>query len=551
MRFIEIASVVVMAAAPAAALAQPADIAAEAEAILAAAYRPDGPGAAAIVMRGGEVVWSGGRGLADLETRRPIAPATVFRTGSITKQFTAATVLTLVAEGKLSLDDPLSRFFPDWPRPGARATVRQLLNHSSGIFDLTKIPGYMMSEPTLRPNTTADLLAVIRSQPSRAEPGTAWEYNNGGYILLGAIVEQITGQPWHEAVRERIAEPLGLTTLAYALEADDDPATAEFYGAENGRPVPARGVHLSVAHGGGGLVASVEDMARWAHALHHGRVVSPQLYAEMTSAARLADGSTRPYGFGLRLLKVRGRPAFVHGGAGRGVDTGSVYIPSEDVFVAVFSNSDELEADAGMVVQRLAALAVGQPIPSFDQVDVPLTEVEPLLGAYQMADGPQLRFFERGGKLHLAFDDEELEAVPAGEDRFFFAGGRLMWMAFERQADGAHVLKLDPPDEARPIRAIRVGAAPAPFAVAAHVLRSYVGTYTTEQPVVTVAMGEDGWLTIAAAGQGPFPMRPVSDTEFRVDAAGFRVVFHPEGGTTDKLTMYRGARELHGTRTAP
>src|SRR5688500_16975604 len=166
-----------------AAAAQPADRAAEAEAILARAYAADGPGAAAIVMKGGRVVWSGARGLADLEPGRPIAPGTVFRTGSITKQFVAATVLTLAAEGKLSLDDPLAKFFPGWPEPGARATVRQLLNHSSGLFDYTKIPGYMMSEPTLRPNTTADLIDVIRSQPARAEPGAAWEYNNGGYVV--------------------------------------------------------------------------------------------------------------------------------------------------------------------------------------------------------------------------------------------------------------------------------------------------------------------------------------------------------------------------------
>ena len=97
----------------------------------------------------------------------------------------------------------------------------------------------------------------------------------------------------------------------------------------------------------------------------------------------------------------------------------------------------------------------------------------------------------------------------------------------------------------------RAGAVPPPFAVAPDVLRSYVGTYATEQPVVTVALGEDGGLTISAAGQGPFPMRPISDTEFRVDAAGFRVVFHPQDGATDRLTMYRGARELHGTRTGP
>ena len=533
------------------AIAQPADVAVEADAILKKAYAADGPGAAAIIMRGGEVIYKGGQGLADIESGRAITPATVFRTGSITKQIVAATLLTLVADGRLSLDDPLARFFPDWPQPGARATVRQLLNHSSGIFDYTKIPGYMMSEPSLRPNTTADLLALMSGRPVKAEPGTAWEYNNGGYVILGAIVEKLTGQPWHKAVSERIARPLGLASLQYWPDSDGKPATALFYGAEEGKRVPARGVHPSVAHGAGGLVMSVEDMAKWAQALHHGRVVEAELYQEMTSPAQLSDGSTRPYGFGLRLLKFRGRPALVHGGAGRGLDTGSIFIPSEDVFVAVFANSDELATDADSVVKRLTALAVGQPIPEFVAAQVPLPEIEPLFGLYELPEGPPLRFFARAGQLRLAFDDQEMEALPAGNDRFFFGERSLLWMEFDRQDGGAHVMRLDAPDEGEPLRAVRTGPVPADFAVAREVLQSYVGRYQTEVPVVEVALGEGGWLTIAPAGDDPIPLRPISETEFRADAAGLRVVFHPENGKTDKLTIYRGARELHGVRTEP
>ena len=141
--------------------------------------------------------------------------------------------------------------------------------------------------------------------------------------------------------------------------------------------------------------------------------------------------------------------------------------------------------------------------------------------------------------------------LAAGGDRFFFGDGGLMWLAFERQDGGAHLMKIDPPDEAQPISAVRTGPVPAPFTVAADVLRSYLGTYATEGPVVTVAIGENGWLIIAPPGEEGIPLRPVSDTEFRADAAGFRVVFHPENARTDRLTMYRGARELHGTRTAP
>jgi hypothetical protein len=142
-----------------------------------------------------------------------------------------------------------------------------------------------------------------------------------------------------------------------------------------------------------------------------------------------------------------------------------------------------------------------------------------------------------------------MEAVPAGEDRFFFGPNVLSWVRFVRQPNGAHLLEVHEASAARPERAVRAGPPTPPLTVAACVLQTYVGTYATEGPVVTVALAENGTLTIAPAGQSPLFMRPVSETEFRVDAAGFRVVFHKEDGKVDRLTLYRGARELHGKRT--
>lgn len=549
MRFELLASLaatpVLLAAAPGMALAQSSSFSTDAAALLAAAYPADGPGAAVVMMRGGQLLFSGARGLSNLEARRPITPDTVFRLGSITKQFVAATVLQLVAEGKLSLDDPLSRFMPDYPAPGANATVRQLLNHSSGLFDFSKIPGWMGSEASLRPNSTADLVALTRSRPANAEPGTRWEYSNGGYVLLGAVIEQVTGKPWHEVVVERIGVPLGLKTLAYALDGETDAARASGYALQDGVQRPARGVHMSVAHAAGGLVASVADMARWAQALHNGRVVPAPLYREMTSPAALADGSTRPYGFGLRLQRIRGRAAFVHGGAGRGLDTDSVYLPDDALFVAVFANSSTPATDPATLTRKLAALALGDPLPELTRVPADIAAIEPLFGLYSGQGAPR-RFFARDGRLYIGRGDEEAEIFAAGEDRFFLPDG-LDWFRIRRQPDGAHRFELHRLDAAGLERAARTGPIPPPLAVAPEILRSYVGTYRTEGPVLTVALRTDGRLTVAAGPQ-VMPLRPVSPTEFRVEDAPMRLVFHTEGGKVDRLTLYRGARELHGRR---
>ena len=511
---------------------------------IAAALPADGPGAAVIVMQGERTLFAGGRGLADLTAGRAMTADTPVRLGSITKQFTAAVVLQLVAEGRIGLDDPVSRFFPDWPAPGAGATVRQLLNHSSGLFDFSKIPGWMMSPPSLRPNSTADLLAVMRSRPAVTPPGERWEYNNGGYVLLGAIVEQVTGKPWHQVVVERIGRPLGLTTLAWA-GGDTDAALG--YSRGEGGFGPARGVHISVAGAAGGLVASAADLARWARALHGGKVVSPALYAEMIAPARLNDGRTEPYGFGLRLRTIRGQRALVHGGSGRGLDAASAFLPASGVFVAVLANTDDAQTKSDDLMQRLAALALGQPIPSFTRVELPAAALTPLFGTYSPDAGPALRFFARDGRPWLGRGNDEAEAIPAGEDRFFFGDVSLTWFRFRRD-DAAPIIEVHRVEAAAPLVAARTGDAPPPLAIAPAVLRRYVGTYRTEVPVVTVAFDGGGRLMLTPAGQPAMMLRPVSATEFRVEGSITRVVFHPDGERVDRLTLHRGARSLNGVR---
>ncbi|HEV2044733.1 MAG TPA: serine hydrolase domain-containing protein, partial [Sphingomicrobium sp.] len=173
-----------VSASPAAAM--PADFKSKADSLLADAYAASGPGAAVIVTENGKTVYAAGRGLADIERKVPITPATHFRLGSITKQFTAAAILKLADQGKLSLDDPLSKFLPTYPAPGASATVRQLLNHTGGMMSYTNIPGWMVEAKTGKPYTTDQLIAEFKDVPAPFKPGEKWDYNNSGYVLLGA-----------------------------------------------------------------------------------------------------------------------------------------------------------------------------------------------------------------------------------------------------------------------------------------------------------------------------------------------------------------------------
>jgi CubicO group peptidase (beta-lactamase class C family) len=537
----------------AAAAPPPPDFRARAEAIVQSSFPEDGPGGAVVVTRGGQTIYTAGRGLADVEARRPITPQTVFRLGSITKQFTAALVLQLVAEGKISLDDPVSRFFPDYPQPGASATVRQLLNHMSGIQSYTSIPGWMGDDAnTNRAYTTAQAIAVFRDLPSPARPGQAWQYNNSGYTLLGAIVEQVTGRPWHQQLAQRIAGPLRLPTIGYGVDRETRPDMARGYTAGEGGVRPARPIHMSVPHGAGALVGTVGDLARWAQALHHGRVVSPALYTAMTAPAPLPDGKTHPYGFGLALGELRGRPSLEHGGGIFGFQTDSVYIPSEDVFVAVFANSDAPATPPGLVARRLAALAVGDPFREFTRADVPPAAVAPFYGVYQVeAGGAPRRFYARDGKYYTArADAPEREVVPAGDGHFFYPGD-VTWFRLVRGESGAMTMEMHQNGAAAAELATRTGDIPPeapPAAVSRAVLESYVGRYQTMGPVVDIAMGADGVLTVQLTGQPAIPLRAASDTEFTVQSVGARIVFHSENGRPNRLVIHQGGRELEGRR---
>ena len=293
-----------LSAAPAAAL--PADFKAKADKMLADAYAANGPGAAVIVTENGKTVYAAGRGLADIEHKVAITPSTHFRLGSITKQFTAAAIMKLVEQGKVSLDDPLSKYLPTYPAANASATVRQLLNHTGGMMPYTAIPGWMAEANTGRAYTTEQLIAVFKDAPPISKPGEKWEYNNSGYVLLGAILEKVTGKSWDQAVADLVTAPLKLAATRSGIGVDGTPGMAVGYTDNDGKIAPAMKIHMSVPHAAGALVGTVGDLAVWANALHNGKVVAPASYAGMTGSVTTADGKTQPYGFGLETGDVRG-----------------------------------------------------------------------------------------------------------------------------------------------------------------------------------------------------------------------------------------------------
>jgi D-alanyl-D-alanine carboxypeptidase len=530
----------------------PSDLESRADAVLEAAYPADGPGAAVIITERGRVVYARGRGLADLEARTPITPDTVFRLGSITKQFTATVILQLTQEGRLSLDDPLSRFLPDYPAPAARVTVRQLLNHTSGIQSYTGIPGAMDEANTSRARTTDEMIAWFRDRPMQFQPGTRWAYNNSGYVLLGAIIERVTGRPWHEAVAERITRPLNLASIRYGVEEPAIPNMARGYTGGDGDPRPAQAIHMSVPHAAGALTGTVRDLATWADALHNGRVVNAASYAQMIRPTELPGGRTEQYGFGIGPALIRGRPVIGHNGGIPGFNTESFYAPDDGIFIAVFANSDTPATHPSLVIRRLMAIAMGRPYREFTRTTVDMASLEPLLGVYRTADGAAERvFFAREGRLFTQRSGgPESEVMAAGGDIFFYPAN-LNWFEMRRAAEGAHVMEMHQGGEDEAERAIRIGpvpAAPAAVEVPRGTLQRYVGRYDMGGPTLTIAMQPDGSLTVQLTGQEALALLPISATEFRPRGIDARLSFEMEIGAASAVTLMQGGGTIRAPR---
>jgi len=532
------------------ATAVPADFKAKAEAYLKSAYPSDGPGAAVIVADHGKVVYSGGQGLADLPSKRKITPATMFRLGSNTKQFTSAVVLQLVQEGKISLDDPLSKYLPDYPRPGADATVQQLLTHTSGIKNFTSIASWMLSDGRAKPITTERLIDIFKDQPNDFPVGTKYQYNNSGYVLLGAIIEKVTGKPWHVVVQERIAKPNRLRTIRYGVEENGFPQMASGYAEKDGKVVPATPLHMSSPHAAGSLIGSVEDMARWARALHTGKVLSPEMYGRMTSQNRLPDGKATPYGFGLGLGELRGRKTIGHGGNTAGFDTATTYIPEEDLFLAVFANSNDSAVPPDVAIAKIAAMAIGEPYPEFEKAAFSPAEVAPFLGVYKSGDSER-RFFLKGGKLFTRkTNGDDQQVYSAGKGRFFYGPTTLAWFEFTKNETGTPVMTFYQGRNQEREAVLRSGSIPAEaYAnVPRDVLQSYAGGYKTERGIVTVALAGDGGLTLAFGQQNARKLSAKSETEFGIEGMDATITFHSVGGAIDHLVFKQGAREIRGQR---
>ncbi len=294
------------------------------------------PGVAVLVMRDGEIERAKGYGLANLEHQVPVTSETLFQSGSIGKMFTAAGILLLAEEGKVSPDDRVARFFPDGPSSWHRITIRHLLTHTSGIKDYGDEFDYKKSY------TDDEMLAVMQQLPLEFEPGTQWSYSNSGYLILGLLTTKVAGKHWGEFQAERIFRPLGMTTAQMISERDIVPHRAAGYELDEEQEVKNQEWVAPTFNtcAEGSLYFSLRDLAAWERALEAREFLSEESLSQWWSPVLLANGMRYPYGFGWGLVEQRGERRIGHGGAWQGFRTAIARYPDQGLMVAVLANLD-------------------------------------------------------------------------------------------------------------------------------------------------------------------------------------------------------------------
>ena len=301
------------------------------------------PGVSVAVVKDGHVVMTRGYGLANVEHQVPATPETMYQLASVTKQFTATAVMMLVEAGKLTLATPLRSVLPDVPAAWADVTVAQLLTHTSGIPSYTSLPDF--SRNFRKDYTPSELVTLVRDQPMDFAPGTKFRYNNTGYVLLGLIIEKVSGQPWATFLTERIFTPTGMPTARVNDHAIVVPHRAQGYAWTNGVLRNGEYVSPTQPYAAGALLVSVLDLVKWEQSLAKRPLLSPASLASMHAPAHLADGKTHPYGFGWDVSPYRTRPRHAHGGGIPGFSTYVARFVEDEVSVIVLANEGSGGAD--------------------------------------------------------------------------------------------------------------------------------------------------------------------------------------------------------------
>lgn len=388
------------------------------------------PGMNVAVAKNGKILFLKNYGVSDVEMDSEVDTHTIFGLASITKQFTAATIMRLIEQGKISLDDPVTKFLPEYPIQDNNFTIHHLLSHTTGMKDYglknEELPGWYSLELPYQ-----KMIELWANRPFDNKPGENFDYLNWGYYLLGQIIERVTGTPWSKYAELELLKPLGLNKTLFAHQWRIVPQRAKGYlhRDDSLMNVPYRNIEVFSA--GGGLSSTIEDIVQWTHLLHSGKVVSSESLMKMTTPTVLKNGKTAGYGYGLYVNELRGHEKIYHGGT-FGFGPYVSYYPDEGITIAILTNSTKGRERAEQLEKTLATELLNIKIK-----DLPLSaaDINKYSGTYSYQSTPtkirELKIFGENDELMAQFGDQAILLRSQGDHKFIPASEGITNINFE------------------------------------------------------------------------------------------------------------------------
>jgi CubicO group peptidase (beta-lactamase class C family) len=297
-------------------------------------FTPSEPGGAIIITDKGRVVFRKAYGIADLDRKIALKPEMIFRIGSMTKQFTAVAVLLLEQDGKLSLQDDISKYFPEIKPASIPTTIEDLLRQRSGLASYTDVATFWPQH--FKDVTPQEIIDLFKDAPRKLEPGSRFQYSNTNYLLAGLIVEKVSGSSYPDFLASRIFEPLGMTSTSYEGRERNGAKRVEGYWRPAGEKWQrVQDISMTWPGGAGGLVSSVDDLAKWHNAIMSGKLLSRAMWKRVFD---VDPSGLDPYGYGWFVSPKFGRRAYGHGGGIDGFRSVAFHFPDDDVYIAVLLN---------------------------------------------------------------------------------------------------------------------------------------------------------------------------------------------------------------------
>tara|TARA_B100000795_G_C22796217_1_gene439453 strand:+ start:442 stop:2094 length:1653 start_codon:yes stop_codon:yes gene_type:complete len=515
--------------------------------ILSTQFKTNETGVSALVAKDGNVIYRKAFGKADLELDVNMTSKNIFEVGSITKQFTSVAILMLLEEGKLSLEDEITKFIPTYPTNGKKITIHHLLTHTSGIKSYTSMQRF--GEVMTIDETPLKFIDFFKNEPMDFDPGEKYLYNNSGYFILGYIVEKVSGLSYQKFIQERIFDMVDMKSSYYGSHEKLIKNRASGY-QKRGEFSNAQYISLSLPYAAGSIMSNVDDMLKWQTAITNNVFLKETTIDKAFTNYTLNNGDKINYGYGWVFNEINDVPTLEHGGAIPGYLSMGVFVPSKNVYVIVFSNCG-CQSPTNIALE-IAALAIDKPIQGKENtVNLSAEQLTKWVGTYEF-DAEVLRYITlKDGLLYSKIEGspQSFKIFPTSPNTFSFEEGFISYDFSIKDGKKTALFKNRINKEQGIFVNKKAPKEKESIIVSADVLNSYEGVFEIQPGFDLTITSLSNQLFAQATGQQKFELFAESKTKFFLKVVKASVVFHEnEKGRINALTLNQGGRAMRAEK---